>query len=131
MVTEPAGSKIVVLNPVAAALPADVKLAPRPESLNGKVLGLLNNSKVNAEALLDQIADLLADRYEFANIVKRSKPTASRPCPLRRSGRRNFGWERRFCPSSPVGPPYSHRAQRRSPRRPPADSCWASARPRT
>lgn len=81
MVTESAGSKIVVLNPVAAALPADVKLAPRPQDLNGKVLGLLNNSKFNAEALLDQIAALLADRYEFANVIKRSKPTASRPCP--------------------------------------------------
>ena len=74
MVTESAGSKIVVLNPVAAALPADVKLAPRPQDLNGKVLGLLNNSKFNAEALLDQIAALLADRYEFANVIKRSKP---------------------------------------------------------
>ncbi len=79
--TEPANSKIVVLNPVEAALPADVKLSARPESLNGKVLGLLNNSKFNAEALLDQIADLMADRYEFATIIKRAKPTASRPCP--------------------------------------------------
>ncbi len=81
MVTESASPKIVVLNPVAAALPADVKLARRPETLNGKVLGLLNNSKHNAEALLDQIADLMADRYEFATVIKRSKPTASRPCP--------------------------------------------------
>lgn len=81
MVTQSAQPKIVVLNPTSAALPADVKIAQRPESLNGKVLGLLDNSKLNAAELLEHIGDLLADRYEFATVIKASKPTASRPCP--------------------------------------------------
>ena len=81
MVTGSAGPKVVVLNPTAAALPADVDLAPRPEDLNGKVLGLLDNSKLNAAALLEMVAELLGERYEFATIIQRSKPTASRPCP--------------------------------------------------
>jgi hypothetical protein len=81
MVTGSAAPNVVVLNPTAAALPADVELAPRPEDLNGKVLGLLDNSKLNAAALLELVADLLGERYEFATIIQRSKPTASRPCP--------------------------------------------------
>ena len=79
MVTEEAG--MVILNPTSPPLPVDARLATRPRDLNGKVLGLLNNSKANAAALLDEVGVLLSERYEFAKVIKSSKPNASTPCP--------------------------------------------------
>ena len=78
MVTE---TRMVILDPTSPPLPVDARLATRPADLNGKVLGLLNNSKSNAAALLDEVGELLAERYQFASVIKGSKPNASRPCP--------------------------------------------------
>lgn len=78
MVTE---TRMVILDPTSPPLPVDARLATRPIDLNGKVLGLLNNSKANAAVLLDEVGGLLAERYQFASVIKGSKPNASRPCP--------------------------------------------------
>lgn len=72
---------LVVLDPTSPPLPVDARLARRPETLDGKVLGLLDNHKRNAELLLDNVRELLAERYELGGVVKRSKPDVSRPCP--------------------------------------------------
>ena len=81
MVTETARPNMVILDPTSPPLPVDARLATRPDDLNGKVLGLLNNSKANAEALLEEVGTLLAERYNFAEIVRTAKPNASTPCP--------------------------------------------------
>ena len=72
---------IVILDPTSAPLPVDAAVADRPATLNGKVLGLLDNHKMNASGLLDEVYELLSSRYEFASVVRRSKPDVSRPCP--------------------------------------------------
>ena len=81
MATETTRTGMVILNPTSPPLPVDAKLATRPKDLNGKVLGLLNNSKANAAALLDEVGELLSQRYQFAKVIKSSKPNASTPCP--------------------------------------------------
>ena len=81
MVTEAAKMRMVILDPTSPPLPVDARLAARPTDLNGKVLGLLNNSKANAAALLDEVGELLSERYKFAKVIKGSKPNACRPCP--------------------------------------------------
>ncbi len=75
------GPGIVILDPTSAALTVDVSVAERPTTLNGKVLGLLDNHKMNASGLLDELYELLSSRYEFASVVRRTKPDVSRPCP--------------------------------------------------
>lgn len=74
-------TKLQVLDPTVDPIPADAVVAPRPESLNGTVLGLLSNNKLNADQLLAMVHDVLADRYEFKEIVSKNKGNASRPCP--------------------------------------------------
>ena len=81
MVTEATKTRMVILDPTSPPLPVNASMAPRPADLNGKVLGLLNNSKANAAALLDEVGELLAERYQFATVIRGSKPNASRPCP--------------------------------------------------
>jgi hypothetical protein len=56
------------------------QLAPRRlKSLDGARLGLLGNSKLNADAVLLAVGDLLKERYAIESVFVRSKPTFSRP----------------------------------------------------
>jgi hypothetical protein len=43
--------------------PAGLQLAPRPASLQGLRLGLVDNRKVNAAAILEKVADRVATRH--------------------------------------------------------------------
>ena len=81
MVSQSANAGMVVLDPTSPPLAVNASLATRPLDLNGKVLGLLNNSKLNAANLLDEVGELLSQRYQFAKVIKGSKPNASTPCP--------------------------------------------------
>jgi hypothetical protein len=55
-------------------------LAPRRlKSLDGKTLGLLNNTKVKADYILDAVEDLLSQRYGLKEVVRITKETFSRP----------------------------------------------------
>ena len=81
MVTETIKVGMVILDPTSPALPVAARMATRPVDLNGKVLGLLDNSKANAAKLLDEVGALLSQRYEFAKVIRGSKPNASTPCP--------------------------------------------------
>ena len=74
-------TRVSILDPTSPPLPVDARMAERPDSLNGKVLGLLDNNKLNANKLLDEIDRLLSQRYEFADVVRLSKPDVSRTCP--------------------------------------------------
>jgi hypothetical protein len=72
---------IEVLDPTAETIPDSAVVSPRPESLDQVTLGLLANGKHNAPELLDMVHEVLADTYEFADVVSRNKGNASRPCP--------------------------------------------------
>jgi len=74
-------NQIEVLNPIVEPISQGNIVANRPDSLDGKVLGLLANGKRNSEEILDMIKDVLSDRYEFKNVIARNKGNASRPCP--------------------------------------------------
>ncbi len=72
---------ITVLDPTAPPIPVHARMAKRPGTLTGKRLGLLDNHKKNAAEFLDHLQELLSERYEFASVVKRTKPDVSRPAP--------------------------------------------------
>ena len=74
-------ARVSMLDPTSPPLPVDARMAERPDTLNGKVLGLLDNHKLNANNLLDDIERLLSERYEFAEVVRTFKPDVSRPAP--------------------------------------------------
>ena len=57
----------------------DLALSPRPSSLQGKRLGLLDNSKANAEVILKAIARILDEEYEFSEVFYIKKHSASLP----------------------------------------------------
>ena len=57
------------------------KTAPRPSTLDGKIITLLDISKAKGDHLLDRIEELLRERAKPKAIVRRKKPTFARPAP--------------------------------------------------
>ena len=55
--------------------------APRPSSLDGKVVTLLDISKAKGNHLLDRVEELLRERARPKAIVRKRKPTFARPAP--------------------------------------------------
>jgi len=68
-----------ILDPtVSADEAAAVAVAKRVTDLDGKVLGLLHNGKVNGERLLEHVREQLAARYRLRDVVIVRKASASR-----------------------------------------------------
>ena len=57
------------------------KTAPRPATLDGKVVTLLDISKAKGDHLLDRVEELLRERTAPKAILRRKKPTFARPAP--------------------------------------------------
>jgi hypothetical protein len=74
---------MIVLSPEGKAQTSAVKVAavPRFQDLRGKVVGLLDNSKPNADKLAERFAELLKKEYGVAKVVSRRKLTAQQGAP--------------------------------------------------
>jgi len=72
---------IRLYDPTAEPRHIDAKLAPRLATLEGKRIGILDNSKANAGTLMLAVARTLQERYGAGEIVKRDKPVAGPPTP--------------------------------------------------
>ncbi len=68
---------IVVLDPTAVGRAQERPLAPRPETLEGKRIGLLWNGKSNADVFLSEVEKLLVHTYHPASTRNWSKHNAS------------------------------------------------------
>ncbi len=71
--------KMVLISPVNEAETAESTYAPRLPDLGGKRVGLLDNSKNKADRLLDAVTSILDRQYGFSDVVRRRKPSASKP----------------------------------------------------
>jgi len=56
-------------------------LAERPAGLTGRRLGLLVNTKRNADAFLDEVGNLLQERFGTTTVLTRTKPSIVHPAP--------------------------------------------------
>ena len=75
-------ASLTVLDPVAPAGVARGGHAFRPlDTLQGKVVGFIDNSKPNFSALVDDLAELLVARHGVAAVIKHRKRAASIPAP--------------------------------------------------
>lgn len=66
---------IEIISPIAQRQVKGRNLAPRGSELDGKTVGLLDNSKPNADKFLDYVAELLREQYEGIKIISRRKMT--------------------------------------------------------
>ena len=67
------------IDPTAGGGKARIALAPRPMDLAGKTVGLLDNTKEQADVILETVANALRERYGVAKVVIRRKEHYSKP----------------------------------------------------
>ena len=53
--------------------------APRIETVAGATIGLIDYSKRNADVLLEEIGNVLTEKYEVKKVSWLKKPSASKP----------------------------------------------------
>jgi hypothetical protein len=70
---------IEILDPTAEPGPQALAWAPRPDSLEGKRVGLVENTKFNSDRLLQKIGEILASEYGAAETRMWRKHNASVP----------------------------------------------------
>ena len=67
---------IQVINPTAPAVSVSSEVASPVNDLNGKVLGLMDNSKPNFDIFLARIEERLIQRFRFTDIMRGQKSKA-------------------------------------------------------
>jgi len=74
---------MIVLSPEGKARTSAARVAalPRFGDLRGKTIGLLDNSKPNADQLGERFAELLKERFGVARVIARRKITAQAGAP--------------------------------------------------
>lgn len=79
MTTDTAQPRIL-LDPTAGKAAVDLKPAPRPPSLEGRTVGLLDISKPRGDVFLDRLQERLVE--SGATVRRFRKPTFSKPAPV-------------------------------------------------
>ena len=69
-----------VLDPTAELTPAARSRTPRPTSLDGLTIGLLDISKPRGDVFLDRLAEQLTRRGW--RVLRYAKPTFTKPAPV-------------------------------------------------
>ena len=69
-----------ILSPVSEARVVDQPIAPRPSTLDGLRIAVLDNQKANAGRLLDGVADALSQRFDGVHLIREHK-IATSPAP--------------------------------------------------
>ena len=70
-----------VLDPRVSAEGEAARLAAPLVSLDGALVGLLDNAKIGTARFYDHLEALLRDRYGVREVIRRRKPDSSRPAP--------------------------------------------------
>jgi len=69
-----------LLDPTSESAPVTRTLNPRPSSLDGLTVGLLDISKARGDVLLDRLAQRLA--ADGVTVRRYAKPTFAKPAPI-------------------------------------------------
>jgi hypothetical protein len=69
----------LLVDPTTQPLDTMFHAAPRLQDLTNKRLGLIDDSKENAQELLEELTAVLRQRFGIAHVVYHRKPSASKP----------------------------------------------------
>ena len=71
----------VLLDPTDKVERSQRDFAPRLDSLAGTTIGLLDISKAKGAFFLDHVEEVLREEYGVKEVLRRMKPTVTRPAP--------------------------------------------------
>ena len=63
-----------VLNPTTGSARGHSGIAPRPASLDDKIIGVIWNGRAYGDRILHEAVDLLKQRYRIRDVLFREKP---------------------------------------------------------
>jgi urease gamma subunit len=72
-------SSLPFIDPTRGGSRTQLPKARRPMDLAGKVVGLLDNTKEQADVILETVAQALREKYGVADVVIRRKQYFSKP----------------------------------------------------
>ena len=71
---------VQILDPTTEVNPRRIAYAPRPGTLEGLTIGLIDNTKHNSDAILLRIANILEEKHGAkAHLIKRKKSSGAAP----------------------------------------------------
>lgn len=70
-----------ILNPIMQFTPEKGKLAPRVETLDGKVVGFLWNGFAGGDRLLRRAEEIVSSKYKLKGTIVRKKSYLGEPAP--------------------------------------------------
>lgn len=70
-----------VLDPRLSAEGEALRLAPPLKSLEGAVVGMIDNAKIGTERMFDHVAEILKKQYGVREFLRVRKPDATKPVP--------------------------------------------------
>ncbi len=73
------GRRLLLVDPTTQPIIAEFTGAQRLRDLTNKRVGIIDDSKVNAKELLDEVIALLDERFGVASVKYHAKPSASKP----------------------------------------------------
>lgn len=73
---------IEVFSPVGKTSIPDRRITPRPSSLDGGTLGLLDNGKEFSNVILERVEGILKERFKLKSVLRFRKGFAAKPSPF-------------------------------------------------
>ena len=70
-----------MLDPRASANTKDRPLVPGLDTLEGKVIGIIDNGQANSTTMFQELAKLLEEKYRPAAVLFKTKPTHMQGAP--------------------------------------------------
>ena len=70
---------IVILDPVSVPITKKLSLNPRPKSLKGLNLAVVDNTKPNFNIFMDRVQELLIGKHGVASVARYVKPGRTVP----------------------------------------------------
>jgi hypothetical protein len=69
------------LDPRATVNPQDRALVPGLDSLEGKVVGIIDNGQANSTTMFQELAKLIHEKFNTQEVIFRTKPTHMQGAP--------------------------------------------------
>ncbi|MYH88697.1 MAG: hypothetical protein F4125_09030 [Acidimicrobiaceae bacterium] len=70
---------VTLIDPTVGPAISERRLAARPATLDGAVIGLINNGKTHGREILERIADNLCAKYRIRDTILVTKPNSAFP----------------------------------------------------
>lgn len=73
---------ITLTNPISDTKVKEISLAPRLNTLQGKVIGILDNAKPRADVMLEECIKYLEAKGAICSTIREFKPHLAKPMPM-------------------------------------------------